>query len=80
MLKSTHQRVSPSEDTVLVESLPQTAVSSLSFTPPRLKGLDHLLSGLNVDIRSSRLAQDLSIQENTFWIGNLTSKMRNKGI
>ncbi len=46
-MNSTHQRVSPSEDAVLVESLPQTAVSSLSLTPPRLKGLDHLLSGTN---------------------------------
>ncbi len=44
-LFATHQKVSPSEHAVLVESLPQTAVSSLSLTPPRLKGLDHLLSG-----------------------------------
>ncbi len=80
---STHQRVSPSEDAVLVESLLQTAVSSLSLTPPCLKGLDHLLSGTdrqNIDIRSSRLAQDFSAQENTVWIGNLLSKIRNESI
>ncbi len=64
----THQRVSPSEDAVLVENLPQTAVSSLSLTPPRLKGQDHLMSGtawLNFNARSSRLAQDSFVHENT---------------
>ncbi len=80
---STHQRVSPSEDAVLVESLPQTAVRSLSLTPPRLKGLDHLLSGtdqLKVVVTSSRLAQDLSEHQNTVWIKNLTGEMRNEDV
>ncbi len=87
MYNSTHQRVSPSEDAVLVESLPKTAVSSLSLTPPRLKGLDHLLSGtdqLTVDIR---MDQDFSVHATvsnylirifTVWVGNLAGKMGNE--
>ncbi len=86
-LNFTHQRVSASEDAVLVESLPQTALSSLSLTPPHLKGLDHLLSGtdrLNVDIRKAQNSSVLVTVSSylipifNVGVGKLAGKMGNE--
>ena len=56
----TNQRVSSTEDTVLVENLFQILVSSLSLTPPCLKRLDQLLSRTAFQLRG--WAQNSSVQ------------------